>query len=420
MILTKTAAKKTLNHQVVDMVQDDNSLVSLPCDVIGKIMEYADPFTLLNIACSSKSVASLLTYGTVVHTASMSGYSFSKNLTSVYNLLKRECIHTPSVMRLLRIVNGNKCEFCMENYVDNVNEFYGVFICETCCDSNNPGFVATYTKCGHRYTVAKELIDYLLGDGWITVVRDGYRRVSHGDEEEEHSRALSLDIPLKWVTSDTGVETLLVKDLHNMVWKSPTSNGYGEMVGPVLCSTHLAELTRMLPANSANDWGELFTRYFYREAHGPSLDQVARREIITAYVGSREPARLRALYLEWKLQTEYMEYVMVRRIKAVEFIKTLKGYINNPSLCDAVFHYGVKFNEERYMYSHPLHSCPLDFCHHWMEELLEEPMKQMHTFDERKFKMLARRVKAEAVKNLPYTEPPEPNQYFIRRIYDHL
>ena len=67
-------------------------------------------------------------------------------------------------MRLLRLVNGNKCEFCMENYVDYVNEFYGVFIDEKYYYSNNPGFVVTYTKCGHQYAVAKELIDYLLGD----------------------------------------------------------------------------------------------------------------------------------------------------------------------------------------------------------------------------------------------------------------
>jgi len=79
--------------------------------IMDRIFSYLDSRALHRVAClTSKSLSEFVTMRHVVHSAVASGGNARASLGRVVGLLKREAIHPPSKVRLLRILNGKSCE----------------------------------------------------------------------------------------------------------------------------------------------------------------------------------------------------------------------------------------------------------------------------------------------------------------------
>ena len=63
------------------------------------------------------------------------GYAKS-TIKILFPLLLNDIIHIPSPMRLLRLVNGKRCEFCNTKRVNHVRPGFGVFTSMTCLTKN--------------------------------------------------------------------------------------------------------------------------------------------------------------------------------------------------------------------------------------------------------------------------------------------
>ena len=79
--------------------------------IMDQIFSYLDSRALYRVAClTSQSLSQFVTTKHVVYSAVTSGGSARESLNRIVHLLKREAIHAPSRLRLLRILNGVACE----------------------------------------------------------------------------------------------------------------------------------------------------------------------------------------------------------------------------------------------------------------------------------------------------------------------
>ena len=398
-----------LNHELNVDSCSNKIMPSLPTEIIHHIMTFADPNTLLNMASSSKCMMDNVRYSTVVTSALLSSSSAAKEtMKRIHNLLHSESINVPSAPRLLRLVCGKRCEFCCLKPVDVVNENFGVFICEDCCDSESPRYFKVFEKSGHRYHSNKELINYLLDDKWVIAHKSGYRDVPEEEAIQEHMRAVSLDIPLQWRSPSE----LQVQDLHNLVWNTKVNDCFGETIGPVLSSEDLAQMTTILGSAHRDDWNELFTDYFYSTAGAVSLDHSGRQTIFHTFNKLIDKSQKLDNRLQWKLQMAHLKMRLTAKVEAINFVETLKTYIDDPALCDEILTY-VDCRGFDMMLPTDIagDKSPIEFGHIWMDCLMKEPLKNAKKYGKRQFKLLALKIKKAAYKNLDKEIYPELHHF---------
>lgn len=101
-------------------------------DALGLVMEFLGPKELYRMAFTCKSLRSKVTTRLVVRSAIMQGGHAATTVSELYNLMKSKSIHAPSALRLLRLVNGKRCEWCNINKLNYVRPGFGVFLCRPC------------------------------------------------------------------------------------------------------------------------------------------------------------------------------------------------------------------------------------------------------------------------------------------------
>lgn len=79
--------------------------------IMDSIFSYLDSRALYRLAClTAKSMTEFVTLKHVVYSAVASGGNAQRSMDRIVALLKKEQIHAPSKLRLLRILNGKTCE----------------------------------------------------------------------------------------------------------------------------------------------------------------------------------------------------------------------------------------------------------------------------------------------------------------------
>jgi hypothetical protein len=101
-------------------------------DALGFVMEFLGPRELYRMAFTCKSLRSKVTTRLVVRSAIMQGGHAATTVRELYNLMNNKSIHAPSPLRLLRLVNGKRCEWCNINKLSYVRPRFGVFLCRPC------------------------------------------------------------------------------------------------------------------------------------------------------------------------------------------------------------------------------------------------------------------------------------------------
>ena len=138
------AAKKPKPKQEVYESTLDATFDVLPPEILPRIVSYLDCRGMLHLASCSKSLRSAVTPEAVIRAAVFGDKQSQKVVTSVMDLVQRQAIHTPSTFRLLRLLNGTRCERGTEcwagNRVTNRSSVlttttarpFGLCICNTC------------------------------------------------------------------------------------------------------------------------------------------------------------------------------------------------------------------------------------------------------------------------------------------------
>ena len=106
--------------------------VSLNEDAFSLVMEFLSPRELFNTAFTCKGLRSKITTRVVVRSALIHGGYAKQIIEELHVLMSKESLFVPSPCRLLRLVNGKRCEFCSKNRVNHVHPGLGVFACWDC------------------------------------------------------------------------------------------------------------------------------------------------------------------------------------------------------------------------------------------------------------------------------------------------
>ena len=88
--------------------------------------------SLYAVSRTRKSMKEMIQYDHVVRSAVFEGHPAKTSMENIVDLLKKDHIWTPSVQRLLRLMNGKRCEKCNGKQVRFVCRRFGVHFCTGC------------------------------------------------------------------------------------------------------------------------------------------------------------------------------------------------------------------------------------------------------------------------------------------------
>jgi len=116
-------------------------------DLTRHILEYvATPRQLYNLSMVNKLLRSCINSDMVVAASLYSGGYAMTSVINLSELMKRKAIYVPSTMRLLRLVNGKRCEFCMNSPIAPTENRGHLFDYDQCHNAK-PRYVRA--SCGY-------------------------------------------------------------------------------------------------------------------------------------------------------------------------------------------------------------------------------------------------------------------------------
>ena len=150
--------------------EEGNSSVSVPLDALSLIMEFLSARQLFNMAFTCKTLRDFVTTEMVVRSALVGRGRAKETMKAVGNIMSAKAIHVPSPLRLLRLTNGKRCEFCFLRKVPSVHPRLGVFACRVCVTTRD--YLTrpwSWKKNIHKYIEYKPVVD----DPRVVILRGG-------------------------------------------------------------------------------------------------------------------------------------------------------------------------------------------------------------------------------------------------------
>jgi hypothetical protein len=114
----KQPKKESANHSEKVCTVGNRSIFGHQRDLSQYILQYiASPRQLYNISMVNKLLRDCITQNMIIAASLYTGGYSMKSVINLAGLIKRKAIYVPSPMRLLRLVNGKRCEFCINEPV---------------------------------------------------------------------------------------------------------------------------------------------------------------------------------------------------------------------------------------------------------------------------------------------------------------
>ena len=128
---------------------DNDAGLTLNEDALSLVLELLPPRDLYAAALTCKSLRAKITVAIIVKSVLIQNGRGKQTLDELQKLLSDKSIHPPSALRLLRLVNGKRCEICNRSKVNHVRPGIGVFSCWTCLTER--GLTKGWKKTWVRY-----------------------------------------------------------------------------------------------------------------------------------------------------------------------------------------------------------------------------------------------------------------------------
>lgn len=135
------------------------SSITLSLDALSLVMEFLSPKQLYNMAFTCRTLRNLVTTKMVLQSALIAGGHAETTVMELHKLLSNQSMHVPSPLRLLRLVNGKRCEFCNQNNVKFARPSLGIFACWDCTTQS---LTRVFNKTWKRYSLEKQKYDEVL------------------------------------------------------------------------------------------------------------------------------------------------------------------------------------------------------------------------------------------------------------------
>ena len=321
----------------------ENQLPSLMPEVLSQVAAYLEPRELFNLVFLNRKVMETLTIETVMKSAMMTGGHAMTTLEEILVLLNATSIYSPSAVRLLRLINGIRCEICNERCVNHARKGYAIFVCWHCVTK---GGMTTMIKCRDLcHNLMGSAMSKLLSNERLASSPHGwYSASAYGiNEQTLLSLALSTDTPVKYVTQcqNNQFHRLLVTNNHNMfIWRRPFVDSHGNRCGPIVTYEDTLILKRVCLENPlffGNDVDGrlvegLVSHYLKEDLKAPMPDSEDYRKYATIYKSLSGEALKR-----WRLRhsqaiTRSAKHRTNKLKNAVKAMECLSELIDDPRI----------------------------------------------------------------------------------------
>eukprot|EP00978_Attheya_sp_CCMP212_P024175 scaffold75561_cov55-Attheya_sp.AAC.8 len=188
-------------------------------DALFLVMEFLPPRDLFHTTFTCKALRDKVTTQVVVRSALIHGGHTKQICTTLDKLMSDKAIHVPSPLRLLRLINGKRCEICVAKKVNLVRPSLGVFACKDCMD--NGDLTKVWDTTWDRYQQNKDAHDAIFNHPRLSTNRNWTKHNMWSDHRSD--KAGELIGPL--ITFD---------DVDQMV--SHAHGGIDDYIQNVLCA----------------------------------------------------------------------------------------------------------------------------------------------------------------------------------------
>lgn len=241
-------------------------------DVASEIFSCLDIKSLYNITMSCKEGRNLLRHERVVRSALFQGGHAKTSMERLVPLIKRRCIWTPSPIRMLRLVNGKRCERCNQERVNLVSDSYGTFFC------------------------------------------------FHGCTKDEATKGVAMNKKWSPFVVDQPRIAKAAYESRAYIWKRPYTDTAGEQCGPLLS---MAEMEGVIMRGQ----GTVVSVLEEKDAADPYASAVP--DILKVYEDAKEAAERRAIEKEEKKRRASLDANAKKKNKLVDMIATLSSELGD-------------------------------------------------------------------------------------------
>ena len=323
------------------------------------VLQYipADIRQLYSIAMMNKVLMESITVEIAVRCAMLEGGSSYENVTILQKLMRKRAIYPPSGLRILRICNGKRCEFCNNRQVNPFKTFAfhqhmndtgflasrgpfrlssnprprrvrpscGLFACQVCMTTARPPSISRswpypcITRRWDRviynrntgifyikqyYAGNRDLMFRIFKHGRVLAYPAGYRLLSIHGVENERGETVHEHIPTRTWPFQTS------QDRFEIVQSDYFRGAAGELIGSVANLRNIKELALYLKCSKYNDidyfLDNLILEPPQEEAYTKFLDTYAQRHWYTSRLEQKKATgrkELRQLYSYNKMES---------------------------------------------------------------------------------------------------------------------
>lgn len=250
--------------------------LSLNEDALSLVLELLPPRDLYAAALTCKSLRAKITVAITVKSVLIQNGRGKQTLDELKKLLCAKSIHPPSALRLLRLVNGRRCEICNRSKVNHIRPGIGIFSCWTCLTER--GLTKGWKKTWVRYR----------------------KNVGAYEGIFQHPRVAAQEY-----------------GKTNYLMHVPRTDATGEFIGPVVC---FDDIDKMFAHEASID------DYLDNTLGAPSADRYA--EFNSAYEITRARAERVARERIDKYRAENQKRRDEKKAKVEQWIANLSGLID--------------------------------------------------------------------------------------------
>ena len=250
----------------------------------AKVLEFLLPRDLLRVSSVCKPLRSVILEHPrlVIQAGMLQGGRSKTSLVNLYRLMDLRAIYIPDPLRILRLINGLRCEFCNKFGCNFVRGSFGVFACWDCLHGNydhvlgfrdkSTGLSQQWHKVVYLGTRVFFIKQYYHVNRYILFDIFNHRRILSQPGGKRWVKLLNGEL----VSTTTSTTHIVSKDAAEVMWGRIMRDLCGNLIGPLFCKNDVSLLVEKIkefdkilllqsasaPRNEASIRHNLIDRYF--------------------------------------------------------------------------------------------------------------------------------------------------------------
>ena len=268
----------------------DKDITYLSSDDWTRVLEYLSPRDLLHLSVVNKSIRGVISNDlrVIILVGMLNGGRSMKSLENLYYLMNTRSIYIPNPLRILRIINGRSCEFCVEKGCHYLRPQFGVYSCWDCLRERQNNSLGISCEQLGPLSARWHKVVYLKGRGFfLKQYHIAHRYVLY--DIFEHMSVLCHPTGLRWMRKKADVYIPTTKrnslniasqDAHEIMWMKLKRDQCGDLIGPFFVKSDVNKAVQYITGAE----GQLRTLYNpSTEAGGQIQNIVTRKQLLECF-----------------------------------------------------------------------------------------------------------------------------------------